>query len=118
MLDPKFIENFASSVSNKKLVTTDATGSYSVSLEAYEQDVEVTSTLGVGTVCLPDVSEAKGRMYSITAITGNTNAITVTEKSSGNSYDWPGDATLNAAKDRALFFSDGKKWWVLTDMFT
>ena len=118
MLDPKLIETLVSAVDAKKRITTDATGSHSTTLAAYERDVIVDSTLGVGTVKLPDVSEAKGKLYSILAPVGNTNAVTVTEYSSNNSIDWPGNASLNAAADRALYYSDGQKWWVITDMFT
>lgn len=118
MLDPKLIETLVSAVDAKKRITTDASGSHSTTLAAYERDVIVDSTLGIGTVKLPDVSEAKGKLYSVNALTGNTNTVTVSEYSSNNSFDWPGDASLDAAKDRGLFYSDGQKWWVLTDMFT
>jgi hypothetical protein len=118
MLDPKLIETLVSAVDARKRITTDATGSHSTTLKAYERDVIVDSTLGIGTVRLPDVSEAKGKLYSVNALTGNANTVTVAEYSTNNSFDWAGDSALNAAKDRGLYYSDGQKWWVITDMFT
>ncbi len=118
MQDPKFIENNFSSVSRKYRRASVAGDADTQALAAYQQDVIVDSTLGTLTVYLPDVSEAKGKIYSVTATTGGTKTVTVSEKASGNSLDWPGDSTLNADNDRGLYFSDGQKWWVLTDQFT
>lgn len=118
MIPDKFIEQYVANPDRRLVVTTDATGSYTKKLAVYQQIVDVTSSLGVGTIYLPDVGEAAGLEYSITAITGNTQTVTVTEKSSGNSYDFPTNASLNAAYDRVLYMSDGKRWWIISDQYT
>ena len=118
MLPKKLVEQVGSLVDPHVIVTTDATGTYSYSLAPYEQIVTVDSTLGVGDILLPDVGSCEGLEFSITATVGNTNAVTVKEKATGNSLDWPGNASLNAALDRALYKSDGKRWWLITDQFT
>lgn len=118
MLPRKVVEQIGSAIDPRVTITTDATTSYTYYLEAYEQEVIVDSTLGVGTIYLPDVGSCAGCTVSVTAKTGGTYAVTVAEKSSGNSYDFPGNATLNAADDRVLYQSDGKRWWILTDQYT
>jgi len=118
MLPKRAIEEMVSRVDNRVTVTSDASGSDTYYLAAYEQIVEVVSTLGIITIYLPDVTEAQGLTYSITAITGGTNAVTVTEKASGNSYDFPSNPSLNADNDRVLYTSDGKRWWIVTDQYT
>lgn len=118
MQDPKFIENMVSSVERSLAYASLAGDADTLVLEAYQQDVVIDSTLGTLTVYLPDVSEAKGKVYAVTATVGGTKTVTVAERSSGNSLDWPGNSSLNADKDRALYFSDGRQWWILTDMFT
>jgi hypothetical protein len=118
MFTKKLIEQFVAVPERRVLVTSDASGSYTYHLAVYEQDVSVVSSLGIASIYLPDVSESAGLFYAIEARTGNTQTVTVKEKSSGNSLDWPGDASLNAAYDRGLWFSDGAKWWLITDQFT
>lgn len=113
-----FVQDMASCVDQHVSITSDATGTYSYSLEPYERIVEVTSTLGVATITMPAVAECAGKLFSITALTGATNAVTVAAKATGESYDWPGDCALNADLDRVLLFSDGRRWWRLTDQFT
>jgi len=103
--------------STSKIVclTTDATTSWTNTLEAMSQAVYVESTLGVGTVYLPNVAEAVGCVISITALVGNTNAVAVEDQD--ESYDWA-DLDLNAAADGAVLMSDGRKWWVIADDYT
>jgi hypothetical protein len=118
MLPRDAIQEMVSRVDNRVDITSDNSGTYTYTLEPYEQNVFVTSSLGVATIYLPDVGEACGKTYAITAITGNTNAVTVTEKASGNSLDFPGNPSLNAAYDRVLFASDGRQWWIVTDQYS
>ena len=118
MLPKRAIEEMVSRVDNRVLITAEAGDTDTYSLAVYEQIVEVDSTLGTLTVYLPDVAEAAGLVYSITAKTGATKTVTVTEKASGNSYDFPSDPSLNADLDRVLLASDGKRWWIVTDQYT
>jgi hypothetical protein len=118
MLPKNAIEQMVSAVDNRVAVTTDATASYTYYLDPSEQVVTVNSALGVGTIYLPDVGEAKGLEYFIEATTGATQTVTVTEKASGNSVDFPGDASLNANYDRVAYKSDGRRWWIITDQYT
>lgn len=118
MLPRKAIEEMASRVDNRLKYTTVAGDADARALAPYEQIVEIDSTLGTLALTLPDVGEAAGKTYSITAITGATKTVTVSEKASGNSYDWPGDASLNADLDRVLYQSDGKRWFLLADQYT
>jgi hypothetical protein len=118
MLPRNAIEQMVSAVDRHLLITTAAGDADTDYLEPYQQIVEVDSTLGTTTVYLPDVGVCEGLEFSITALVGATKTVTVTEKSSGNSLDWPGNASLNADLDRVLYKSDGKRWWVITDQFT
>ena len=85
-------------------VTTDATGTYAATIAQRDRTTKVDSTLGVGTLTLPNVGQMAGRMYSVLATTGNTNAVTVQDND--ESVGW-GDRTLNGANMNALFYSDG-----------
>lgn len=105
-----FVQDIASSVDQHLTITSDATGSYSYSLAPYQRIVEVTSTLGIATVRMPAVAECAGKLFSITALTGASNAVTVAAKATSESYDWPADPSLNADLDRVLLFSDGRRW--------
>jgi hypothetical protein len=69
---------------------------------------------GPFTITLPPVAEAKGRIYSIVARTADvTNTVTI-EDCNNDSECWPGDITLNGKCDRALFYSDGLAWHVMS----
>ena len=118
MLPKKLVEQYASGLDVRKSITTDNSGTHSTTLTPYERLVEVNSALGVGTVRLPDVGSCEGLEFWIEATTGNTQTVTVKEYATGNSLDWPGDASLNAAYDRAGYKSDGKRWWKISDQYT
>lgn len=118
MRERGFLAHYAGGLDEKLTITTDASGSYSYQLRPFERVIEVDSTLGVGTVKLPPVAECKGMVFSITALTGNSNAVTVAPYATGESHDWAGNFSLNAALDRMLIKSDGKRWSVISDMFT
>jgi len=71
-------------------------------------------TTGAFTITLPPVAEAKGRIYSIVARAATAaNPITI-EDHQNDSECWAGDITLNGKCDRALLYSDGLTWHVLS----
>lgn len=109
-----FVEMFGGGIDTHVKITTDATGAYTYTLAAYQQFVEIDTTLGIMTLYLPPVAEAEGRLYSITEITG-ANDITIAEHSSGESHDFTAPGTLSDADDRVLLYSDGKRWWTIVD---
>jgi len=114
----KLIEQFVSAPSEKVLLTA-LTGDADIQyLEVYEQSVDVDSTDGTLDLRLPDVGAAAGLIYGITALTGSTKTVTVNEKASGNSLDYPSAPSLNADYDRVLLRSDGKRWWIMEDQYT
>ena len=76
-------------------------------LAVYEQIVHVTTAGGAFTLTMPNVTEAKGRTYSIHLVAGETTACTLTAL---GSLDWPGDFTLDATNDRVVLYSDGARW--------
>ena len=66
------------------------------------------------TITLPPVAEAKGRFYSIVARACSAlNSITI-EDNNNDSECWAGDIVLNGKCDRALLYSDGLCWHVLS----
>jgi len=74
------------------------------------------STQGAGpiTITLPRVAEAKGRWYSIVCrAASGVNIVTIQDRD--DSECWPGDLTMNAKCDNALFYSDGLKWYMFTN---
>ena len=79
-------------------------------MSTYDYVVRPDTSSAAVTVTLPRVSEAKGRIYSIVARNGATNAVTVTH--AGDSEGWS-DITLNTDGAAALLYSDGMKWFNL-----
>lgn len=67
------------------------------------------------TVYLPDVSVMEGKVVTITAVSQGSGDLTVADQN--ESYDWA-DETLGDDADGTCLYSDGYKWWVLTDNFT
>ena len=104
----------------KVFTSSDAT----ITLTVDQQICLTDSTSNVGTVVLPPVAEARGKLYSIIDIgpagagSAGTNTVTLTDNND-DSHDasW-GDISINADLDRALLYSDGIAWWVISDMFT
>lgn len=80
-------------------------------LTVNQQIVEVASDTSEATITLPNVSEAKGRIYSITAPNGGTNTVTVQDND--ESVDWA-DQSLDAANDQLVVQSDGRRYNILT----
>lgn len=64
------------------------------------------------TVSLPPVSLAEGKLYSVYVRTVTTFAMTLQDLD--DSEDWA-DKTLDADADGILLYSDGTKWWVVTN---
>lgn len=118
MIEHKIVERTASQVDQVVYITTTAGDADTRVLAPYEQVIEVNSALGTLGIYMPPVASAKGRFYSIIALTGATKTVTVYDSTLAPSHDWPGDISLNANLDRVLLFSDGKRWWVISDMFT
>jgi len=83
-------------------------------MDVYDQVVECDSTGGAFTVTLPNVAEAKGKMYSISLIVDNGD---VTIQDNDESRDWA-DLVMTAANDYALVYSDGRKWFTLDSQLT
>jgi hypothetical protein len=118
MLPEKLIEQYVT-VPDSRVKLTALTGDTDIQyLKVYQRVVEVACTAGTLDLRLPDVAAAKGMLYSITALNGATKTVTVNEKASGNSYDYPSAPALNADLDRVLMQSDGKRWWIVTDQYT
>ena len=86
----------------------------SVTLGINDRVVEVASDTAAVTVTLPNVDEAAGKTFAITAPNGLTNAVTVTD-GAGGSVDFQGDYALNADADGIVLYSDGRKWWQFAD---
>lgn len=63
------------------------------------------------TITLPNVTEARGRTYSIHATIANAKAITLQDNDESDDFD--GDYTLDTDNDGILLYSDGIMWWEL-----
>lgn len=96
-------------------LATDASGTWSYYLTVRDTVVLVDTSLGVGTLYLPSVSEARGRIFTIIITTGG-NALTVDDLAN-DSVDFAGAAPtlLNAAGSRAALYPDGYAWHLLAD---
>lgn len=64
------------------------------------------------TVALPPVADASGQTIAIRATIANAQAVTVSD--AGDSDDWA-NLTLDTDGDGALLYSDGAKWWVVSN---
>lgn len=78
------------------------------------QVVTLDSTDGAITVTLPPVQTTKGQHIAISAKT-YVSAITIQDND--ESYDWT-NISLDADNDSVLLYSDGMKYWVVTDNYT
>jgi hypothetical protein len=87
-----------------------------VTMTTRDYVVRPSADIGSGaiTITLPNVSEAKGRFYSI--IARNADAVnTITIQDDDDSECWVGDIVLNEKCDRCLLYSDGLAWHVLAN---
>jgi len=97
---------------------TFVTGTTTYYMKANDLRVEVDGSAGVaGTVYLPPVAEAMGRIYAIVSAPGKFSA-TITVADRDDAYDQVSDDELAADKDRLLFYSDGASWYLLCDYGT
>ena len=78
------------------------------------QAVYVT-TSGALTLYLPDVTEMAGTILTVTADDQASGDLIVADND--ESFDWS-DLTLGDNDDGVCLFSDGRKWWILTDDYT
>jgi len=81
--------------------TTDA-----VQLTTRQQIVRIANAHAF-TLSLPSVAEAKGLTFVI-SVNSATAAVTLADL--GDSVNWEGDYTLDAAEDRIALKSDGREW--------
>lgn len=94
-----------------KFVTPAA--AYQMTTLDYVVRPSATGVSGPFTINLPPVAEAKGRFYSIVCRKADlVNTITIADRD--DSECWPGDITLNGKCDRALLYSDGLTWHVVS----
>lgn len=82
----------------------------SVSLAVTEQQVTVLSDTAAVTLTLPEVSEAKGKTFSVVAVNGLTNNVTVQDNN--ESIEWT-DVVMAGNYASLLLFSDGRNWYTL-----
>ena len=81
-------------------------------LEPYENVVEITTVAASFALTLPNVALAAGKHFSIHLVSANSKAVTLQDQN--ESVDWT-DKTLDADADGILLYSDGRKWWVVTN---
>jgi len=77
-------------------------------LGVHDRVVIADSTEGAVTVTLPNVGEAAGKIFTVTAPAGNTNNVVIAH--GGESLNWS-NITLNAANAKAALYSDGVTWF-------
>jgi len=83
-------------------------------LEIYQQMVHCDSTAGAFSVTLPNVSQAKGRVFVISLDTDNGN---VTVQDQDEAFLWS-DLVMTAANDFVCLMSNGEMWIVLNELTT
>ena len=77
--------------------------------------LNATPTTGAYTVTLPGVADAQGKLYSIVCRNADAvNAVTLTHDN--DSECWAGNITFNGKCDRALLYSDGQCWHVISTL--
>ena len=83
----------------------------SATLTVNQQTVECVTGAAVDvTITLPNVEEAKGRIFTIQLITDGGFDVVIQDQDESRSWT---DLTLDTALDYAVLYSDGRKWWVL-----
>jgi len=83
-------------------------------LTVRQQLVRATANTEYGdwTLTLPAVSDAAGLTFSIVATIANAKTITVTD--AGDDVNF-GDLTLDTDDDGAVLWSDGMRWWEISN---
>lgn len=80
-------------------------------LGVYENVAVVSSDTSAVTVTLPEVGEAEGQMFDVTALDGATNAVTVNDAAGDNVTT----STISAAGGFVTVISTGRNWRVLAE---
>jgi hypothetical protein len=83
-----------------------------VTLATYERVVRATQLTASISVTLPPVSAMEGKFVSCQVVNANSKVLTLQD--ADDSQDWT-DLTLDADNDGVLLYSDGIKWWVVTN---
>ena len=86
------------------------TKSADATLTIYEQMVEINTTSASVEIQMPPVAEAKGLTF-VLFVKEYTNAATVVAALSED-FTAP---TFNGVDDGAILYSDGKRWWLLSE---
>lgn len=81
-------------------------------LKTYETVVRASQLAASFAVTLAPVSKMRGKFVSVQVVNANSQAMTLQD--ANDSQDWT-DLTLDANNDGVLLFSDGLKWWVVTN---
>ena len=64
-------------------------------------------------IVLPPVNESAGKFVAIHALAADlVNTVTIVDRS--DSEAWNGPYEMDGGGDQMLFFSDGRKWWVIS----
>lgn len=97
-----------------RLTHTSVTENTTYQMKVYEFLIEVlTSATYTTTVRLPNVSEARGKIYAIKLHTDGGQDITVQcYGDSDDAYGWS-DLTIGTAGSGYVLYSDGESWWQL-----
>lgn len=64
-------------------------------------------------ITLPPVAQAAGLFFAVHATIADSKVITLQDQD--DSDDWDGDYTLDADNDGILLFSDGIRWWDISN---
>jgi hypothetical protein len=97
------------------IVATDATGTWSRQLTLADRIVRATTTLGVGTLKMPDVREAKGMIFDITLVAGTNNLVLDDKNNESEDASAFTGLDMDAALDHVTVMSNGYRWTVLAN---
>lgn len=79
-------------------------------LSVHEQHITVKSDTAAVTITLPGVAEAIGKTFSILALDGLANNVTIED--AGDSIQWT-DVVIAGTNGAALIYSDGRTWYAI-----
>jgi len=97
----------------RHLLLTVAAPTYQMRVSDTVMIVVSEATSGVGIITLPSLAEAVGKMYFISAPTGNAgDDISLFEKETGAEFS---EGNMDADDDYLILFSDGIKWRIVFD---
>lgn len=100
------------------IIDSNDVSSSAVYLKAYETVVRATANTASDdyTLYLPPVVEAAGKFYAIHGTIANSKTITLADLD--DSDDWDGDYTIDADNDGILLYSDGVRWWDVSNQIS